>query len=51
MEIRVIHLGLIKTKLLSCKREKAAVVIDPGFKRKRTEIFLIGTAIRSALYL
>lgn len=33
MEIRVLHLGLIKTNCYLLKSDKAAVVIDPGFIR------------------
>ena len=31
MEIRAIHLGLIKTNCYLISTDKAAVVIDPGF--------------------
>lgn len=40
MEIRVIHLGLIKTNCYLLKTDKAAVVIDPGFERDSVREFL-----------
>ena len=40
MEIRAIHLGLIKTNCYLISTDKAAVVIDPGFKTEITADFL-----------
>lgn len=40
MEIRAIHLGLIKTNCYLISTDKAAVVIDPGFKTAITADFL-----------
>ena len=40
MEIRVLHLGLIKTNCYLLKSDKAAVVIDPGFIRDGVFEFL-----------
>ena len=40
MEIRAIHLGLIKTNCYLLSTDKAAVVIDPGFKTEITADFL-----------
>ncbi len=40
MEIRVAHLGLIKTNCYLLKTDKAAVVIDPGFDRDVVTEFL-----------
>lgn len=40
MEIRAIHLGLIKTNCYLISTDRAAVVIDPGFKTEITADFL-----------
>ena len=40
MEIRAIHLGLIKTNCYLISTDKAAEVIDPGFKTEITADFL-----------
>lgn len=40
MEIRAIHLGLIKTNCYLISTDKAAAVIDPGFKTEITADFL-----------
>ena len=40
MEIRAIHLGLSKTNCYLISTDKAAVVIDPGFKTEITADFL-----------
>ena len=40
MEIKVLHLGLIKTNCYLVSTQKAAVVIDPGFIREGTYDFL-----------
>lgn len=41
MEIRVIHLGLIKTNCYMIESDKAAIVIDPGFISDITRDFLL----------
>lgn len=41
MEIRVIHLGLIKTNCYMIESDKAAIVIDPGFTSDITRDFLL----------
>lgn len=51
MEIRVIHLGLIKTNCYLLSSEKAAVVIDPGFKSELTAEFLNESADKERLIL
>lgn len=40
MEIRALHLGLIKTNCYLISTDKAAAVIDPGFKTEITADFL-----------
>ena len=51
MEIRVIHLGLIKTNCFLLSGEKAAVVIDPGFKSELTADFLNRNSDKERLIL
>ena len=51
MEIRVIHLGLIKTNCFLLSGEKAAVVIDPGFKSELTADFLNQNSDKERLIL
>lgn len=51
MEIRVIHLGLIKTNCYLISSDKAAVVIDPGFKSELTARFLNENADKERLIL
>ena len=51
MEIRVIHLGLIKTNCYLLKTDKAAVVIDPGFERDSAREFLKENSDKERLIL
>ena len=51
MEIKVLHLGLIKTNCYLLKTEKAAVVIDPGFDRPSTLEFLNENSDKERLIL
>lgn len=51
MEIKVIHLGLIKTNCYMIKSDKAAIVIDPGFVTETTVEFLNGNRDKERLIL
>lgn len=51
MEIKALHLGLIKTNCYLLKTEKAAVVIDPGFDRPSTLEFLNENSDKERLIL
>lgn len=51
MEIKVIHLGLIKTNCYLLSTDNAAVVIDPGFKTEITSDFLKANAGKERMIL
>ena len=51
MEIKVLHLGLIKTNCYLVSTQKAAVVIDPGFIREGTYDFLDQNSDKERLIL
>ena len=51
MEIKTLHLGLIKTNCYLLSTGKAAVVIDPGFDRPSTLDFLNENADKERLIL
>ncbi len=51
MEIKVAHLGLIKTNCYLIKTEKAAVVIDPGFERDIVFDFLKSNSYKERIIL
>lgn len=51
MEIKTLHLGLIKTNCYLLSTERAAVVIDPGFDRPGTLDFLSANAEKERLIL
>ena len=51
MEIRTLHLGLIKTNCYLLSTERAAVVIDPGFERPGTLDFFNANADKERLIL
>lgn len=51
MEIRVVHLGLIKTNCYMLASDKAAIVIDPGFVSDITRDFLLENKSRERMIL
>ncbi len=51
MNIRVLHLGLIKTNCYLIESEEAAVVIDPGFQSPEAKAFLQAAGGKERLIL